>query len=171
MMGLRYPGGPVIEKLALAGNEERFDLPVPLRNSPLTAFSLSGLKNAVRLVVQSLGGAEAMSDKDRADLSASFQKAVISHLIQKSKKVLSGDTIADFAIVGGASANLAIRNAYEKLCLELGKRLHTVPLEYCSDNAAMIGRCALEALEREMVCSPHEITVSANRKLQSGMKL
>jgi len=58
MMGLAYPGGPLIEALALKGDENRFDLPVPLRNSPLIAFSLSGLKNAVRLKVQACGGAE-----------------------------------------------------------------------------------------------------------------
>lgn len=86
MMGLGYPGGPIIEQLALKGDENRFDLPVPLRNSKLIAFSLSGLKNAVRLEVEKLGGSEAMSEQDRADLSASFQKAVKLHLLQKAKK-------------------------------------------------------------------------------------
>jgi len=69
MMGLGYPGGPLIEQLALQGNEDRFDLPVPLRNSPLIAFSLSGLKNAVRLVVDRLGVASEMTEQDKADLS------------------------------------------------------------------------------------------------------
>jgi len=171
MMGLGYPGGPLIEALALKGDENRFSLPVPLRNSPLIAFSLSGLKNAVRLKVIALGGMEGMSEQDRADLSASFQKAVKLHLLQKSKKIFAREKIKDFAIVGGASANKYIRNAYETLCNEFGKTLHVVPLEYCSDNAAMIGRYALEAYEKKQFIDPHKVDIIRTRKHKSGMLL
>jgi N6-L-threonylcarbamoyladenine synthase len=171
MMGLGYPGGPIIEKLALRGDENRFDFPVPLRNSKLIAFSLSGLKNAVRLAIEKLGGADGMSEQDRCDISASFQKAVKLHLIQKSKKVFKEDKIRDFAIVGGASANLYIREAYERLCFEFGKLLHTAPLEFCSDNAAMIGRYAIEAYKKELYVSPYEIDVIHTKKRQSGVQL
>ena len=171
MMGLGYPGGPLIEALALKGDENRFDLPIPLRNSPLIAFSLSGLKNAVRLQVEALGGSEQMSEQDRADLSASFQKAVKLHLLQKSKKIFAKEQIKDFAIVGGASANKYIRNAYQSLCDEFGKTLHVAPLEYCSDNAAMIGRYALEAYEKKHFIDPHEIDIVSTKKQQSGMLL
>ncbi len=171
MMGLGYPGGPIVEALAREGDSDRFELPVPLRNSPLIAFSLSGLKNAVRLTVEKLGGPEAMSEQDRRDLAASFQKALITHLIQKIRKILARESIPDVALVGGASANLAIRKAFDSLCADHGKRLHTAPLEYCADNAAMIGRYGLDALAEGLTCGPEEITVSANRKLQPGMKL
>jgi len=171
MMGLGYPGGPIIEKLARQGDEDRFDLPVPLRNSKLIAFSLSGLKNAVRLTIESLGGAEGMSEQDRSDISASFQKAVKLHLIQKSKKVFKEEHIRDFAIVGGASANLYIRKAYEKLCGEFGKKLHTAPLEYCSDNAAMIGRYAIEAYKKSLFIDPYSIDIIHTKKRQSGTLL
>lgn len=171
MMGLGYPGGPLIEALALKGDENRFDLPIPLRNSPLIAFSLSGLKNAVRLQVEALGGSEGMSEQDRADLSASFQKAVKLHLLQKSKKIFAKEKIKDFAIVGGASANKYIRNAYQNLCDEFGKTLHVAPLEYCSDNAAMIGRYALEAYARNLFIDPNEIDIISNKKQQNGMLL
>lgn len=171
MMGLSYPGGPIIEKLALDGDENRFALPVPLRNSPLIAFSLSGLKNAVRLTIESLGGIEGMSEQDRYDLSASFQKAVKLHLIQKSKKVFEKESIKDFAIVGGASANLYIREAYEKLCLDFDKTLHTAPMKYCSDNAAMIGRYAVEAFKRELFIDPYEIDIVVSKKRQQGVEL
>ena len=171
MMGLGYPGGPLIEKLALKGDENRFDLPVPLRNSQLIAFSLSGLKNAVRLTIESLGGADKMSEQDRCDLSASFQKSVRLHLIQKSKKIFAQESIRDFAIVGGASANLYIRGAYEKLCSEFGKKLHTAPLEFCSDNAAMIGRYAVEAYKQELFIDPYKIDVVRTKKRQSGTLL
>ena len=171
MMGLGYPGGPLIEALALKGDENRFDLPIPLRNSPLIAFSLSGLKNAVRLKVEACGGKENMSEQDRADLSASFQKAVTLHLLQKSKKIFAKEGIRDFAIVGGASANKYIRNAYENLCKEFGKTLHVAPLEYCSDNAAMIGRYALDAFAKKLFIDPNEIDIVSTKKQQAGMLL
>ena len=171
MMGLGYPGGPIIEELALRGDENRFGFPVPLRNSKLIAFSLSGLKNAVRLAIEKLGGAEKMSEQDRCDVSASFQKAVKLHLIQKSKKVFKEEHIKDFAIVGGASANLYIREAYEQLCAEFGKTLHTAPLEFCSDNAAMIGRYAIEAYKQKLFIDPYKIDIVHTKKRQSGTQL
>ena len=171
MMGLGYPGGPLIEVLAKKGDENRFDLPIPLRNSPLIAFSLSGLKNAVRLKVEACGGKENMSEQDKADLSASFQKAVKLHLLQKSKKIFAKEEIKDFTIVGGASANKYIRDAYENLCSEFGKTLHVVPLEYCSDNAAMIGRYAIDAYENKQFVDPNKIDIVSTKKQQAGMLL
>jgi len=171
MMGLGYPGGPLIEKLALKGDENAFAFPVPLQNSKLIAFSLSGLKNAVRLAIESLGGAENLTEQNRSDISASFQKAVKLHLLQKSKKIFTEEDIKDFAIVGGASANLYIREAYENLCSEFGKKLHTAPLEFCSDNAAMIGRYAVEAYKNEHFVDPYEIDIVHTKKRQSGTLL
>lgn len=171
MMGLGYPGGPIIEALALKGDENRFDLPIPLRHSPLIAFSLSGLKNAVRLKIEACGGKEKMSEQDKADLSASFQKSVKLHLIQKSKKIFAKEDIKDFAIVGGASANKYIRNAYETLCNEFGKSMHLASLEYCSDNAAMIGRYAIDAYTKKQFENPHKIDIVTTKKQQAGMLL
>ena len=171
MMDLGYPGGPIIEELAKSGDESRFNYPVPLRNSPNIAFSLSGLKNAVRISIESLGGAKNLTQKDRADISASFQKAVVSHLIQKSKKLLQKERIKDVALVGGVSANFYIRNALDNLCKTLGKRLHTAELQFCSDNAGMIGRYAIDAFKKGLFSSPAELKVSANRKLKVGEKL
>ena len=171
MMGLGYPGGPLIEALAHQGDENRFDLPVPLRNSPLIAFSLSGLKNAVRLKVEACGGKDNMQEQDKADLSASFQKAVKLHLLQKSKKIFAKEPIKDFAIVGGASANKYLRCAYQTLCKEFNKNMHVAPLEYCSDNAAMIGRYALDAYERKIFIDPNTIDIVSTKKQQAGMTL
>ncbi|MBD3789315.1 MAG: tRNA (adenosine(37)-N6)-threonylcarbamoyltransferase complex transferase subunit TsaD [Campylobacterales bacterium] len=169
MMGLGYPGGPYIEKLALKGDENRFDLPVPMRNSPLIAFSLSGLKNAVRLEVEALGGSDGMSEQEKCDLAASFQKAVKLHLIQKSKKIFAKNSIKDFAIVGGASANQYLRNAYDTLCKEYKKTMHLASFEYCSDNAAMVGRYAIDAYARENFIDPDEIDIVSTKKQQNGM--
>ena len=173
MMDLAYPGGPIIEQLAREGDEDRFDFPVPLRNSPLLAFSLSGLKNAVRLQVihskEAFGGELPL--QEQRDISASFQKALKLHLLQKSKKIFAKEKIKDFAIVGGASANLYIREAYEQLCSQYGKTMHTVPLEYCSDNAAMVGRYAIEAYHREKFIDPKEIDIKSTRRYESGVEL
>ncbi len=168
MMGLGYPGGPIIEEYAQKGDENRFDLPVPMRNSKLIAFSLSGLKNAVRLEIEKLGGSASMSEQDKYDLAASFQKTIKLHLIQKSKKIFKSEPIKDFAMVGGASANRYLRTAFEELCNEFGKTLHVAPLEYCSDNAVMIGRYAIEAYHKEIFIDPSTIEVGSTKKQTNG---
>ncbi len=171
MMGLGYPGGPLIEALAREGDAERFKLPIPLRHSPLIAFSLSGLKNAVRLTIEQLGGADAMQEQDRRDLAAAFQQAVTAHLIQKSTKLFAAEPIHDAALVGGVSANAHIRNAFEALCARYDKSLHLAPLEYCADNAAMIGRYAIDAWHAGHMVDPHAVTITPNRKRLSGTLL
>ncbi|BCD60964.1 MULTISPECIES: tRNA (adenosine(37)-N6)-threonylcarbamoyltransferase complex transferase subunit TsaD [unclassified Nitratiruptor] len=142
MMGLGYPGGPVIEKLAQKGDANRFDFPIPLKNAKELAFSYSGLKNAVRLALSEM---ENLSQQDMADIAASFQKAAIAHLLQKTKKACEIYKPSDFAIVGGASANMALRQTFEKECEKRGIPITFAKLEFCSDNAAMIGRAAVEA--------------------------
>ena len=112
-----------------------------------------------------------MTDQDKADLSASFQKAVTLHLLQKSKKIFAKEKTKDFAIVGGASANQYIRHAYENICQKFGKTLHVAPLKYCSDNAAMIGRYALDAYTQKDFINPHEIDIVSTKKQQAGMHL
>jgi N6-L-threonylcarbamoyladenine synthase len=134
----------------------------------MIAFSLSGLKNAVRLTIESLGGYKNMTYKDKCNLSASFQKSIKLHLIQKSKKIFKTNKTKDFAIVGGASANLYIRKAYEDLCSEFEKKLHTVSLKYCSDNSAMIGRCAIEAYKKNLFIDPYKIDITHTKKLKAG---
>ena len=156
MMGLGYPGGPVIEKLAQKGDPSRFVLPVPLKNSSRLAFSYSGLKNAVRLLVQEH---TPLDEQTRCDIASAFQKTAVAHLLHKCKKIFDTHRPADFAIVGGASANLAVREAFEKLCHEFGATLHLAELKYCADNAAMVGRCALEAYERQDFTPPSALRV------------
>ncbi len=143
MLGLGYPGGPVVEKLAREGDAHRFNFTVPLYHSNKIAFSYSGLKNQVRLAILELG--DNRSEQDTADICASFQRVATEHLLHKLKKIFKTTTIKDFSIVGGASANLYLRGKIEKLCAEFGATLHLAALEYCSDNAVMIGRYAIDA--------------------------
>jgi len=144
MLKLGYPGGPVIEKFALHGDESKYELPIPLRQSPLIQFSYSGLKNAVRLVILKEEEANNITEQTISDISASFQKTAINHILMKLKKYFKTNPPNTFAIVGGASANKSLRSKVETLCDTYEAQLLLAPMEFCSDNAAMIGRVAVE---------------------------
>jgi len=144
MLGLGYPGGPVVEKHALQGDEDTYELPIPLKQSPDIAFSYSGLKNAVRLIIEKEKNNDNLSTTTINNICASFQKAAIAHIMMKVKKYFKLKRPKQFAIVGGASANKMLRTKIEKLCDEFQTKLFLSELKFCSDNAAMIGRVALE---------------------------
>jgi N6-L-threonylcarbamoyladenine synthase len=137
-----YPGGPIIEKLALNAKEDIVPLPVPLIQSPRMEFSYSGLKNAVRLAIEE-------EKYTKEEIALSFQNRAIEHLIHKTKKLIKNHKPKHFSIVGGASANLSLRNEFENLSQKFNFTLHYPEMKYCSDNAAMIGRVAVEMYERE----------------------
>lgn len=159
MMGLGYPGGPIIEKLAKEGDPSKFPFTVPLRQSPLIAFSYSGLKNSVRLAIESA------QSSDFGDIAASFQKTATEHLLQKLKKYFKDNPPKRFAIVGGASANLYLRSSIEALLKPYNAELLLAPLEFCADNAAMIGRYALEEFERTKTSDYRNLTVKPRSQL------
>ncbi|AXX86039.1 N6-L-threonylcarbamoyladenine synthase, TsaD subunit [Malaciobacter marinus] len=161
MMNLGYPGGPIVQELSQKGNEDRFNLPIPLRQSPKIEFSYSGLKNAVRLEIEKI---EELSSQDKADICASFQKTAVAHIMQKIKKYFKTTIPKNFAIVGGASANIYLRTQLEDLCNKHNTKLHLSQLKYCSDNAAMIGRVAIEQFERKEFVSIDEIDVQTRIK-------
>ncbi|AXH08631.1 tRNA (adenosine(37)-N6)-threonylcarbamoyltransferase complex transferase subunit TsaD [Malaciobacter halophilus] len=161
MMSLGYPGGPIVQELSQKGDENRFDFPIPLRQSPKIEFSYSGLKNAVRLEIEKI---KELSSKDKADICASFQKAAVSHIMQKIKKYFKTTIPKNFAIVGGASANIYLRKELEQLCNKHNTTLYLSQLKYCSDNAAMIGRVAIEQFEREEFVSINEIDIQTRIK-------
>jgi len=137
MLGLGYPGGPIIEKLAQKGDENKINFPIPLRQSSEIKFSYSGLKNAVRLAIEE-------NKYSKEDIAASFQKAAITHLTMKLRKLFKTNTPTNFAIVGGASANLKLREELQKMADKYKFNLIYPELKYCSDNAAMIGRIATQ---------------------------
>jgi len=159
MLQLGYPGGPVIEKMAKNGDEDRYPMPLPLSQSPLIAFSYSGLKNAVRLVTLDA------EEKDFSDIAASFQKAAVGHLTQKLKKYFKTNPPSHFAIVGGASANLYLREKIETLLKPHKAKLSLADLQYCSDNAAMIGRVAIEMYEKKLFTSLDEVKTEPRTSL------
>jgi len=159
MMGLDYPGGPVIEKLALKGDMNAYNFTVPLLRTKALAFSYSGLKNAVRLAV------EKSDEISYPDIAASFQRIAVKHLTHKLKKYFEIQKPKNFAIVGGASANLYLRSEIEKLLKPHKAKLYVAELKYCSDNAAMIGRVSIEMFEKEMFTPRDTLKTSPRSKL------
>lgn len=176
MLGLGYPGGPIIEELAKKGDRDRFAFTLPLKRSKEVAFSYSGLKNGVRLVIEELG--EGITEQDRCDVAASFQKAALGHIFDKLKRYFvlkesSAELHATIrpqklAVVGGVSANEYFREHLVELCLEYGVETLFADLQYCSDNAAMIGRAALDAYEEERFIAIDDLDVHSRVSLENG---
>ncbi|MCI5968989.1 tRNA (adenosine(37)-N6)-threonylcarbamoyltransferase complex transferase subunit TsaD [Helicobacter sp.] len=153
MLSLGYPGGPIVESCAKKG-VTKFKLPIPLRSKKQFAFSFSGLKNAVRLEIEAKSSEGALEEGFKADLCASFQESAIAHLMQKCKIFFEENAKKSrswkyFGVVGGASANLVLREKIQAMCNFYGVELLLAPLEFCSDNAAMIGRAAVESYRRK----------------------
>ncbi len=159
MMNLGYPGGPAIEKLAKNGDRLRYKFTLPLLQNKKIAFSYSGLKNAVRLAV------EAGSEDDYADIAASFEHIATKHLIYKLGKYFQNTPPKRFAIVGGASANLYLRSQVKEMLKPYDAKLILAPLEFCSDNAAMIGRVAVEMYEKRLFSEIDSLHVNPRSSL------
>jgi tRNA N6-adenosine threonylcarbamoyltransferase len=140
MLGLGYPGGPALQRLAEDGDPEAFQLPVAMSRDPGLDFSFSGLKTALAYRCRELGpdGVEERA----ADLAASFQAAVVGQLVAKLERALKRGEWEAVALGGGVAANGPLREAVAALCQRRGLRLKLVPLELCTDNAAMIGSAA-----------------------------
>ena len=135
LLGLPYPGGPHIEKLAVNGNPKAYDFPRPMIHSDNLDMSLSGLKTAVLYTVQKV---EEINNHIKADIAASFQKAVTDVLIAKIKKTINQTSRSDVIIAGGVAANKYIRKEFKELENTLNIRVYYPDLKYCGDNAAMI---------------------------------
>lgn len=141
-MGLGYPGGPLISKLAETGNPKAIHFPRALMHSGDLQFSLSGLKTSVMTYLQK--EQQAGRAINQHDVAASFQAAVIDVQVSKAKTALEETGAKEFCLGGGVAANPELRHAYESMCAEMGVRLTMPPLSACTDNAAMIALVALD---------------------------
>jgi N6-L-threonylcarbamoyladenine synthase len=162
MMHLGYPGGPLIEELAKDGDRLKYNFTVPLHQSPLIAFSYSGLKNAVRLAVLE---EEKKEQPDFKDIAASFEHIATKHLTMKLKKYFKTTRPKTFAIVGGASANVYLRSQIKALLKPHNAELLLSEFQYCSDNAAMIGRVAVDMYKEGIFGSLKELNIAPKSKL------
>jgi N6-L-threonylcarbamoyladenine synthase len=140
ILGLGYPGGPAVEKLALRGNATAVRLPRPLVGSGEPHFSFAGLKSAVLRAAES-------RQYEAADIAASFQQAAIDCIYDRLAVALGKmDEVTALVVAGGVAANRQVREALEKLASDFGQPFVAPPLELCTDNAAMIAWAGIERL-------------------------
>ena len=140
LLGLGYPGGPAIQRAAEAGDPHAFEFPVAMTREPGLDFSFSGLKTALVYRVRELG--EERARAARADLAAGFQRAIVDQLLAKLERALDRGDWPAVALGGGVAANAELRERTAALCERRGLHLKLVPLELCTDNAAMIASAA-----------------------------
>jgi N6-L-threonylcarbamoyladenine synthase len=134
LLGLGYPGGPALAKLAEEGDENAFSLPRPMVNRPGFDFSFSGLKTAVMLKVREAEKSGSL-DKSRADLAASFQRAVVDTLVKRTLKAARDKSAERVVVAGGVGANELLRH---ELADRFTGTVYFPRLRYCTDNGAMI---------------------------------
>jgi len=151
MLGLPYPGGPNIAKLAEAGNPNAYELPRPMLHRGLD-FSFSGMKTAVHNLIKDTpqsGGSGNSADSDpqvRADIAASFQHAMVDTLVKKCVKALKQANMSRLVIAGGVSANTHLRETLETELTKINAAVHYAPPALCTDNGAMIAYAGFERL-------------------------
>ncbi len=139
LLGLGYPGGPQISKIAETGNPDRFPLPRPMLHSKNFNFSFSGLKTAVLYLLRDLKEKNIeIDDQVKADIAASFQEAATDVLIQKTFQAATENKVDSVMLSGGVSANLLLRDMIKNKAMELGLKYSRPSLDYTGDNAVMI---------------------------------
>ena len=139
LMGLPYPGGPHLSKLAESGDAAAFKLPRPLLHSGNLDFSFAGLKTAVLTQAKKLG---AELENRKADLAASTQAAIVDVLVKKSMTAMTQTGLRRLVVAGGVGANALLRSQLNSVCAQRGIRVHYPELHLCTDNGAMIALAA-----------------------------
>jgi len=156
LLGLGYPGGPALERAAERGQPAAYRFPRPLLGRPGADFSFAGLKTAVAQTVRGLGGSP--SERQAADIAASFQAAIADCLIDRSRAAMhrfraETGTLATFVVAGGVAANKVLRAQLAACARDEGFAFAVPPLHLCTDNAAMIAGAGIERLAAGLVDS------------------
>ncbi len=138
MLGLGYPGGPQIDRLAAQGNPDAF--PFPLSEMPELKFSFSGIKTSLLYFIREKG--EDFVQENMADICASYQHTLIRMLLNKLRKAAKKYRIREIALAGGVSANRGLRKALEQEAQKQGWNIYIPDFQYCTDNAGMIAMAA-----------------------------
>ena len=142
LLGLPYPGGPALSRLAQGGNAQAFALPRPMLHSGDCEFSFSGLKTAVRTLVQQQDNVEVV----KADIAASFEAAIVEVLVKKSLHALKLTGVKRLVVAGGVGANRRLREELDLACARRRVEVFYPPLEFCTDNGAMIAFAGAQRL-------------------------
>jgi len=147
LMGLGYPGGPALARLAEFGDASTFALPRPLLHSGNLDFSFAGLKTAVRTQLMKLG--TNVCEQDKAHLAASTQQAIVDVLVRKSVQALRETGLQRMVVAGGVGANVRLRESLDAECHKRRVRVHYPELSLCTDNGAMIALAAAMRLQQD----------------------
>ncbi|WDE12639.1 tRNA (adenosine(37)-N6)-threonylcarbamoyltransferase complex transferase subunit TsaD [Thalassomonas haliotis] len=143
LLGLDYPGGPVLSKMAEAGTPGRFKFPRPMTDRPGLDFSFSGLKTSAANCIHK----EVMDEQTKADVAWAFQDAVVATLAIKCRRALEQCGLNRLVVAGGVSANKAIRAKLEEVTKKLGGAVYYPRPEFCTDNGAMIAYAGMQRLK------------------------
>jgi N6-L-threonylcarbamoyladenine synthase len=146
VIGLGYPGGPLVDRLAAKGNAERFPVPPPMARHDSLEFSFSGVKSFVARHVAEHG--KPATEADIADLCAGFQRTVVDSLVKKTIRAARAERVTSVVLAGGVAANRELRRRAAEACAAAGLALHVPPMASCTDNAAMIAYAGALRLER-----------------------
>jgi N6-L-threonylcarbamoyladenine synthase len=144
MLGLGYPGGPALARLADFGDADAFDLPRPLLHAANLDFSFAGLKTSVLTQVRRLGN---VCELDRANLAAATQQAIVDVLVKKSLRALAETGMQRLVVAGGVGANAELRRRLDEACEAAGASVHFPEPVLCTDNGAMIALAAALRLQ------------------------
>jgi len=151
ILGLPYPGGPSIERVAQSGNPRAIHFPRTMLGPDSLDFSFSGIKTAVLYHVhgpgKTAGGLEKLSPPGVADIAASFQQAIIEVLVNKTMLAVARTGLSTAVLGGGVAANKPLREALSKACQERRLAFHAASMSYCTDNAAMIAALGFHLLQ------------------------
>lgn len=178
LLSLPYPGGPNISKLAEKGNADKYKFPIvdltpePKRNSesfleypePCLDFSLSGLKTAVLNVVKQ---SKPLTNKDKSNIAASFQKTLVDTLSQNSQRAIEKYQPKSFILSGGVAANEELREKLQNMCKALDVNFYMPELKYCTDNAVMIGAAAYYKQKEFGFTKPKSLTPNPSLALNN----
>ena len=172
ILGLGYPGGPVIQKISDEGNENFIKFPIGLKNESRASwsydynrnycFSFSGLKTSLLTKIKKYNNH--IPNNELKDITASFQRAIVNSLLDRFSNALSEYSVKSFSCSGGVSLNKVLRYELEKLSLKINLPLLLSPPSLCTDNAAMIAGVAYEMIKNDYVLNPIDVSPSLRLK-------
>jgi len=168
LLGLSYPGGPALAKLAAHGRPDRYKLPRPMLHSGDLEFSFSGLKTAVQTLVKQSNndGRKNLDEQTRADIACAVQEAIVDVLAQKARAALAQTGLSQLVVAGGVGANQLLRNRLTESVGKRGGNVFYPDLEFCTDNGAMIAFAGALRLAQQHVKKDYRFNVKPRWNLQ-----
>jgi len=171
MLNLEYPGGPAISRIAKDGNPLAYPLPEPMKRSAGLNFSYSGLKTAVLYLIRNITGEDReLTESERADVAASFQRVAVESLISKTRVAIAKHNPQSLMLSGGVSANIFLREEIKKLGAELDLPVYIPDLAYTGDNGAMIAVAGYFAYKSGVQDQWGSLAIDANLRLGHNLK-